>query len=220
MFDILNLQENFNNLLVWSDALVNHTLPLIHTAWGILIVCLAVAAWKTRSLQFTLWLVFTLVAAFIHFLVLYPDLWNNAFERTNNDILTWVTLLGIPFLVFYPLLALYYGIEQSSMNIMTLVINGLATFGLGIFFVCNLPPDILHCNDLPTPPAYAHLITVVIAILLLATTLVRLVKGIIRKNHADINLAIVLLIGNLYAIAIWAAHLQEWAIYTKFYMSC
>ena len=220
MFDILNLQENFNNLLVWSDALVNHTLPLIHIAWGILIVCLAVAAWKTRSLQFTLWLVFTLVAAFIHFLVLYPDLWNNAFERTNHDILTWVTLLGIPFLVFYPLLALYYGIEQSSMNIMTLVINGLATFGLGIFFVCNLPPDILHCNDLPTPPAYAHLITVVIAILLLAATLVRLVKGIIRQNHADINLAIVLLIGNLYAIAIWAAHLQEWAIYTKFYMSC
>ena len=220
MFDILNLQENFNNLLVWSDALVNHTLPLIHIAWGILIVCLAVAAWKTRSLQFTLWLVFTLVAAFIHFLVLYPDLWNNAFERTNHDILTWVTLLGIPFLVFYPLLALYYGIEQSSMNIMTLEINGLATFGLAIYFVCNLPPDILHCNDLPTPPAYAHLITVVIAILLLATTLVRLVKGIIRKNHADINLAIVLLIGNLYAIAIWAAHLHEWAIYTKFYMSC
>lgn len=219
MFDILNLQENFNNLLVWSDALVNHTLPLIHIAWGILIVCLAVSAWKTRSLQFTLWLVFTLVAAFIHFLVLYPVFSDYAFEHIGSDTSLWMVLLGLPFLVFYPLLALYYGIEQSSMNIMTLEINGLATFGLAIYFVCNLLPDILQCSDLPTPPAYAHLITVVIAILLLATTLVRLVKGIIWKNHADINLAIVLLIGNLYAIAIWAAHLHEWAIYTKFYMS-
>lgn len=220
MFDILNLQENFNNLLVWSDALVNHTLPLIHIAWGILIVCLAVAAWNTRSLQFTLWLVFSLVAAFIHFLVLYPVFSDYAFEHIGSDTSLWMVLLGLPFLVFYPLLALYYGIEQSSMNIMTLEINGLATFGLAIYFVCNLPPDILQCSDLPTPPAYAHIITVVIAILLLATTLVRLVKSIIRKNHADINLAIVLLIGNLYAIAIWATYLHEWANYAEFCMRC
>lgn len=219
MFDILNLQENFNNLLVWSDALVNHTLPLIHIAWGILIVCLAVAAWKTRSLQFTLWLVFTLVAAFIHFLVLYPSFYNYAFEHTNHGILAGMILLGIPFLVCYPLAALYYGIEQSSMNTTPLIINGLATFGLAIYFVCNLPPDIAHCDVLPDPPAYAHIITIVMAMLLLATTLVRLVKSIILKNYADINLTIVLLIGNLYAIAIWAAHLHEWASYTKFYMS-
>ena len=72
MFDIFNLQDNFNNLLVWSDALVNQILPLVHIAWGILIVCLAVAAWKTRRLQITLWLVFTLAAAFIHFLCYAP----------------------------------------------------------------------------------------------------------------------------------------------------
>lgn len=220
MFDILNLQENFNNLLIWSDALVNHTLPLIHIAWGILIVCLAVAAWKTRSLQFTLWLVFTLVAAFIHFLVLYPVFSDYAFEHIGSDTSLWMVLLGLPFLVFYPLLALYYGIKQSSMNVMTLVINGLATFGLAIYFVCNLPPDIAHCDVLPDPPAYAHIITIVMAMLLLATTLVRLVKSIILKNYADINLTIVLLIGNLYAIALWAANLQEWAGYTDFCTRC
>lgn len=219
MFDILNLQENFNHLLVWSDALAHHTLSLVHIAWGILIVCLAFEALKTRRSQIMLWLVFTLVAAFIHLLVLCPVFSDYAFGHIDSDVSFLIVLMGIPFLFFYPLLALYYGIEQSSMNTVALIINGLATLGLAIYFVCNFPPDITQCSVLPAPPAYAHIITIVIAILLLATTLVSLVKGIIRKNHADINLAIVLLIGNLYAIVIWAAYLHDWANYTKLYMS-
>ncbi len=218
MFDFLSFEKSFNNMMVWSDTLVSHTLSLVTIIWAILILSLVSLAWKTRGKQNKLWLVFTIVAGFVHILVLHPGLWDFAFEHTNHDILLGMSLLGMLLLFFYPLLALYYGIEQSSMNTVPLIINGLATLGLAVYFVFNLSPDIFHCSVVPTPPAYAHIITIVIAILLLAMTLVCLVKGIIRKNHADINLAIVLLIGNLYAIAIWATYLQDWANYAELYM--
>ena len=224
MLKFLNLYENYDNLCVWSDVLTDKTLLLISIFWVILILSLAFSAWKTRRKPNTFWLIFTFIAAFIHFLVLFPGAWNYAFEHTNSDIIICITFLGMPFLVFfYPLLTLIYGIEQSSMNmnILALIINGLATLGLAIYFVFNFSPDISHCSIVPAvPPAYAHIITIVITILLLATTLICLVTGIILKNYADINMAIVLLIGNLYAIAIWATYLHDWANYTDFYMQC
>lgn len=91
--------------------------------------------------------------------------------------------------------------------------------GLTIYLILNLTPDVCH-DDLETPMRYAHIVTLFIALLLTAMSIIYLVTRIRRRDYAGINLALAILIGNLYSITIWFYYLNDWAGYTEFYLRC